>query len=177
MKEWIFKAPCKPLRSQEHEHDQEYEEEKEQKQELPISAESKIDSALTQLPPSLDISTLNINAKNRLIQAEGIKIPLKRDTEFTVTNDLIEQWQQAFPDINVNQVLRKLQEWNIANPRKRKMESGILRHINLWLAREQEKIKNGAARTGNMNTLFNHNQSIADEWLHRDSVIDMGELH
>ncbi|MBW2099125.1 MAG: hypothetical protein JRG77_10135 [Deltaproteobacteria bacterium] len=37
------------------------------------------------------------------------------------------------------QGLREIRAWNLANSRNRKTRSGILRHINTWLKKEQDR--------------------------------------
>lgn len=96
------------------------------------------------------------------LETGEITIPLKNGDEFQVSYLQSEKWQKTYTKIDVAQVLKQIQDWNISNPRKRKCKTGIKRHITLWLAREQEK----AQRFGKSSKpLFSYNQSIADEWL------------
>lgn len=147
----MSEVPSKPLLSQEKEIEKENEKEKKEEQ------KNQID----------DLSSADIN------------IPLVDGTQFTVAPMLIEKWQEIFPSVNVFQVLTVIKEWNISNPAKRKTESNILKHINLWLEREQDKsnYKKINVKATKDNTLFSLNQSIADEWLERDAVMNHGELH
>jgi hypothetical protein len=145
------------LRSQEKENETDKEKEREIEMEC---AESQNDSALIKIDNP-------IVSKNIIKLADVLTIPLKNGSSYLVTKAMIDQWQKSFPAVNVLQVLRTIQEWNQANPRKRKQETGILRHINLWLAREEEKYKQEKSKA-----LFTTNKSIADEWSKQGS----GEL-
>lgn len=58
---------------------------------------------------------------------------------FSIYQDDIDQWQEAFPAVNVPLALRQIKSWNNANPTKRKTPNGMKRHINIWLTREQNK--------------------------------------
>ncbi len=51
--------------------------------------------------------------------------------------DDIFRWQETFPAVNVEQELRKMELWAVANPAKRK--SNWFRFITNWLSREQER--------------------------------------
>jgi hypothetical protein len=64
-----------------------------------------------------------------------------RSSEFWVTSAMVEEFQALYPGVDVLQELREIRAWNIANPRRRKTKNGILRHINAWLAREQNKMR------------------------------------
>lgn len=66
-------------------------------------------------------------------------IPLVgKQGEFTVTEADVAQWAESFPGIDVRQLLRKIRQWNIDNPAKRKTKSGIRGHISRWLGKEQD---------------------------------------
>lgn len=167
----------KPLQSQEQEKEQEHEQEKEK--ELNIFAESKSDSALIPSAPGFFSSTFIEKNDNQIKTVSNIlKMPLKNNKEFTVTANMIANWQNIFPTINVNNVLANIKEWNEVNPKRRKGEEGILRHINLWLAREQDKQNESSKKQqGHANALFNHNQNVADDWLQSDSGKVTGDFH
>ena len=51
----------------------------------------------------------------------------------------IDTWQELYPGIDVESEIRKLLAWNIANPKRRKTKQGILRHINTWLSKAQDR--------------------------------------
>ena len=58
---------------------------------------------------------------------------------YPITQPMIDEWQQAYPGIDVDQSLRECRQWNIANPTRRKTSSGIARHVVSWLQREQNR--------------------------------------
>lgn len=68
-----------------------------------------------------------------------ISLPLNDKTEFPVTCEQTDKWQELYPAVNVPQQLRNMRGWLDANPTKRKTKSGICRFINSWLAKEQNK--------------------------------------
>lgn len=76
--------------------------------------------------------------------AEVIRIPTNRTgEEFAVTEAHVSEFNQAYPSVDVQQVLREIRAWNVSNPTRRKTANGMLKHINSWLAREQNRGGNG----------------------------------
>jgi hypothetical protein len=58
--------------------------------------------------------------------------------EYGVTQELADGWAEAYPGIDVLQALRACRQWNVAAPARRKTYGGVLKHINGWLAKEQD---------------------------------------
>jgi hypothetical protein len=76
-----------------------------------------------------------------------IKIPLAgKQKEFLVTKNMLQEWSELYPGVDVKNQIRALVGWNIGNPEKRKTARGVLRHIHTWLAKEQNK---GGGNRGN----------------------------
>ena len=61
--------------------------------------------------------------------------PLRNNTEYSLLPEKIEQYKRTYPNIDVSRELLTCKQWNIDNPSKRKTQSGILKHINLWLSK------------------------------------------
>lgn len=70
-----------------------------------------------------------------------ISLQLNTGEEYPVYENQVKQWEDIYPGINVNEQLRAMKGWCIANPTKRKTRSGINRFINNWLSKEQNKPK------------------------------------
>lgn len=68
-----------------------------------------------------------------------VKIPLNDKSEYPITQAMIDEWTKLYSDCDVPQTLNEIRGWNLANPTKRKTKSGVLNHINRWLA----KVHNG----------------------------------
>lgn len=68
-----------------------------------------------------------------------IKIILNDKTYYPISNDLLNQYKELYPAVDVEQELRKFAAWSLSNPTKRKTKRGILRSINSWLSSEQDK--------------------------------------
>lgn len=73
-------------------------------------------------------------------EAEEIVITLPLNSgERNVTKKEIDEWQELYPNVDVQQQLRSMLGWLNANPQRRKTKSGINRFINAWLSKEQDK--------------------------------------
>jgi len=59
--------------------------------------------------------------------------------EFGVTAVMVAEWESCFPNVDVEQTLREIRAWSLANPTKRKTKSGAMRFITAWMQREQNK--------------------------------------
>lgn len=66
-------------------------------------------------------------------------IPLVNGTEFGVSADMVAELEAAYPAVDVPLTLFQIRAWNISNPKLRKTKAGVMRHINIWCAREQDK--------------------------------------
>lgn len=67
-----------------------------------------------------------------------ISLPLNDKSEFTVTEEMIAEWSELYPAVDVKQDLRKMKGWLDSNPNRRKTNSGIKRFITNWLAKTQD---------------------------------------
>lgn len=68
-----------------------------------------------------------------------ITIVLNDNSEYEITETMINEWQPLFQAIDVLTELRKMKAWCIANVQKRKTKKGINRFIVNWLSKAQDK--------------------------------------
>ena len=66
-------------------------------------------------------------------------LTLNDKSEYPIYQQQVDEWKELYPAVDVMQELRNMKGWLISNPRKRKTRTGILRFVNGWLAREQNK--------------------------------------
>jgi hypothetical protein len=100
--------------------------------------------SLNRIPDSLKNPMSDANAPDNAAQKKTVcKIPLIDKTEFEVTEDQAAEFQDCYPAIDVPAELRAIRAWNIANPKNRKTRAGVLRHVNAWLGKEQNKARSG----------------------------------
>ena len=66
------------------------------------------------------------------------KIPLiKKDGEFIVTKQIIAEYKETFPAVNVEQAMRECRQWSVDKPSRRKTKGGIRKHITGWMSKRQ----------------------------------------
>ncbi|MEG2687707.1 MAG: DUF6291 domain-containing protein [Clostridia bacterium] len=64
---------------------------------------------------------------------------LNTKDEFPILKQDVEERQALYPSVDVKQEFRNMKGWLIDNPTHRKTKSGIMRFVNGWLSREQNK--------------------------------------
>lgn len=64
---------------------------------------------------------------------------LNDGTEFAVTQDIYDRLARTYPAVDTMQQLREIENWCFSNPKNRKTRNGVMRFINSWFAREQDK--------------------------------------
>lgn len=70
-------------------------------------------------------------------------LPLNDGTEWFPTVSQFEEFQRLYPAVNVRQAFADMRGWCNGNPKKRKTGKGIIRFVNSWLSREQDKYHPG----------------------------------
>lgn len=95
-----------------------------------IESESEIEKEnnSTELPSAPSVLTMTLN--------DG--------SEYPITQADADEWQTAFPNVDVMQQLMAMKLWCKDNPKKRKTKNGIRRFVTNWLDREQNR---GGTRT------------------------------
>lgn len=68
-----------------------------------------------------------------------LQIPLNDKTTYGVTQVQIDKWSELYPAVDVPQQLRQMIGWCDGNPKRCKTRTGVLRFINSWLSREQDR--------------------------------------
>ena len=68
-----------------------------------------------------------------------IALPTNTGDEFPVTAEHVSEWAGLYPAVDIMQELRKMRGWLLSNPKKRKTAGGMLRFVNGWLAKEQNR--------------------------------------
>ena len=68
-----------------------------------------------------------------------ITLTLNTKDEYPIYRFQICTWNELYPAVDVIQELKKMKGWLDSNPTKRKTKRGILKFVNSWLTREQDK--------------------------------------
>lgn len=103
----------------------------------PIQSESNPNRESNSMPDALSASD----------RKSVITLILNDKTEVPIYQDQVDSWVQLYPAVDIMQELRNMKGWCENNPKKRKTKSGILRFVNGWLSREQNKGGNTSVRS------------------------------
>lgn len=68
-----------------------------------------------------------------------IILPLNDGTGYEVSQEQCQEWAGLYPAVDVIQQFCNMKAWLIANPTRKKTRRGIMRFINGWLSREQDR--------------------------------------
>lgn len=68
-------------------------------------------------------------------------LPLVDGTDFQISVETATELSGLYPAVDVEQQLRNMRGWLLANPKNKKTKSGIMRFVNSWLSREQNSAR------------------------------------
>ena len=68
-------------------------------------------------------------------------LPLVDGTDFEISVKTATELSGLYPAVDVEQQLRSMRGWLLANPKNRKTKAGIMRFVNSWLSREQNSAR------------------------------------
>lgn len=90
-----------------------------------------------------------------------IFLTLNDKSEYPITEKQVTEWESLYPAVDVMQQLRAMKGWLDANTKGRKTKSGILRFVNAWLSKEQNR---GGVKRSTKNSV-NKDYSSEDDFL------------
>lgn len=91
-------------------------------------------------------------------QKTGFVWKLNDGTDWELSKSELETFKTLYPAVDVEQSLRTSIGWNLSEPTRRKTKKGILKHINTWLANQQNR-GGGKSGYGNANPDQRQNRS------------------
>lgn len=96
-----------------------------------------------------NINTICTEPKEQGADSSGILLPLNDKTYYDVPLEKIAMWKDTYPAVDVVTELRRMIAWLDSNPVKRKTRRGVVRFINSWLARTQDRGGSRIQKGGN----------------------------
>lgn len=92
-------------------------------------------------------------------QKTGFVWKLNDGTDWELPKSELETFKTLYPAVDVEQALRTSIGWNLSEPTRRKTKKGILKHINTWLANQQNRGGGKSSGYGNTNQGQRQNRS------------------
>lgn len=92
-----------------------------------------------------DVTVIQSNTKSNANNSTESQAPsvltltLNDGSEYPIAQTEVDEWQAAFPNVDVMQQLQAMKLWCKDNPKKRKTKNGIRRFVTNWLDREQNR--------------------------------------
>ncbi len=83
--------------------------------------------------------TADANTPDTVPAETAITLQLVTGEEYPVDKKDVLFWGEMYPAVDVMQELRKMKDWLLSNPKRRKTKRGIKRFISGWLAKEQDR--------------------------------------
>ncbi len=68
-------------------------------------------------------------------------LPLVDGSDFPIAQETVDELSGLYPAVDVDQQMRNMRGWLLANPKNRKTKAGIMRFVNSWLSREQNSAR------------------------------------
>lgn len=68
-------------------------------------------------------------------------LPLIDGSDFPIAQKTVDELSGLYPAVDVDQQLRNMRGWLLANPKNRKTKAGVMRFVNSWLSREQNQAR------------------------------------
>lgn len=96
------------------------------------------DKAKDNIPPSEVCGELPSSPPSAAV------LPLVDGTDFEISVEMVAELSGLYPAVDVEQQLRNMRGWLLANPKNRKTKAGIMRFVNSWLSREQNSARPAA---------------------------------
>ena len=69
------------------------------------------------------------------------KIPIAKGDEFSITSNYLAELESAYPKVDGLQTLKEIRAWCVSNPTECWTARGVMRGINRWFEREQNKFR------------------------------------
>lgn len=102
-------------------------------------------------PDSASADSYSLQAQGYAMPVPFITLPLNTGGAWPVYQEMIDDWQALYPNVDVPQALRSMRAWIDARPDRRKTDRGVKSFVVHWLKKDQD----GPPRAGTRGTSAN----------------------
>lgn len=103
------------------------------------NAKSNDENVTSELPREEKRRSNTSSSNEEDVGPTAITIPLNTGKEHPIPVSAVQEFESLYPAVDVMQQLRSMRAWCMSNPTKRKTKSGVMKFINAWLSKEQDK--------------------------------------
>lgn len=104
-----------------------------------------VDSSVESIKTISSKPSRNKSSKAAEPEADVPAIPLNDGSEWRPTISLYQEFEKAFPGVDVPQQFQEMRTWCLSNPTKKKTKNGVSRFARSWLERQQNNQSWGRA--------------------------------
>ena len=127
-------------------------------------------STQVEVEAEVDVEADKVKDSCAVAQSPVFQIPLNDRSCFDVSQGLITHSQQLYPAVDVEQEFRNMIGWLESDPSRRKTRRGVMRFVNGWLGRSQDRSRgngngNGTAKTATYETKREREYRLAHEFI------------
>ena len=129
---------------------------------------SQGDKNVTHNNTSININN-NISSEHEAQEQALVKLPLKDNTFFSVTEAVLKHYAELYPSIDLKTEFKKMLDWLNNNPNKRKIK------INSFISRWLNKVQSNAQPQGNtINYAYSAESEADNDFKERKAMIENG---
>lgn len=99
--------------------------------------ENRTEQNILDLKRDVEVKSAGVAPSNGAPPA--ITLQTNKGEEYPITRALVSEYASLYPAVDIMAELRKMRAWLLSNPKSRKTSTGMLRFVNTWLSREQDK--------------------------------------
>ena len=101
---------------------------------VPVTVQSRVEEIRVETETETDKDSCAAPSQKPKVAA---LIPACSNQQFAVTESKREEYQKAYPGVDVALELRSIRQWCLDNPTRQKTLRGVPRFLNAWLSKEQ----------------------------------------
>ncbi len=128
-----------------------------------ISANSKMANMADSVSVSVSDSVNDSDSDSDIV----ISLTLNDNTDYEIKQSVVNEYKSFYPNVDVIQEMRKMKGWLLSNPSKRKTRRGVLRFVNNWLSKEQDR--GSSQKAEKMDSYSGIKQTIREKMINKNS--------
>lgn len=78
----------------------------------------------------------------------------KADLDVPISQESVAEFSTLYPAVDVEKELRAMRGWLLSNPKNRKTANGMMKFVNAWLSKQQDRSKPNGSERPNKFTIF-----------------------
>ena len=118
--------------------------------------------AVSETPPDTEQIQIQKTDTERSISSEPSALSLvvislptnKSGSDVVITQNHVSEFSTLYPAVEIEKELRAMRGWLLSNPKNRKTQTGMMKFVNAWLSKQQDRSKPNGSGKPNAHTNF-----------------------